>query len=370
MGVGGIIRNTPNLRISAIYTLFCHQLLSASASFVIHNIKHVNRKKFLKKNPNVGITCNYQRTNTRRCPFVSYSPSHVSLNMVFAPPGSGYCTPEEEEDPMSPLYDPIMEYPGTMRPARTRENVPYEDLPIDEDGPPPVPWPHFQELPYHHVWGSPHDEAPVSINQYIEDMGRWATLEDEAETIRQTRRAMRDAKAAAQQQAKDDIVVLDDDLEDDEEDDVEELAVASLTSSNASAGNTKTAAPAQLEDDGDFLLEELGLDIDANEQENRSTNNSSNEDEGDDDFDFDLGLDDNDDTDESVDELQEDLVENADGVAVEGTGHKGKIDPIVPDDYEKSNDNVDGFEFQADELFEDDDDYDDELEFDDDESNH
>ena len=321
----------------------------------------------------------------KECSFVTNpSRSLLRLSMVYAPPGSGYFTPEDEESPLPPGYDPIMEYPGTMRPARTRENVPYEDLPIDEDGPPPVPWPHFQEIPYHHVWGSPHDEAPLSINQYIDDMGRWATLEEEAETIRQTRRAMRDAKAAAQQQAKEDMVIMDDDLEDDDDEDQDSFDTSKVISRQVPSKK----AEAELEEDGDFLLEELGLDLDEGYEASVSSTTSKPEkvqsksaakprpepsvvDE--DDFDFDLGLDDdNDGGDELVDDLGDDVTLDEDGVSVEGTDHRGKIDPIVPDDYEKSNNNMDDFDGYNDELdiySDDDDDYgfdDDDLDFDDD----
>ena len=299
----------------------------------------------------------------------------IQVQMIYAPPGSGYFSPEDEESVLPPGYDPIMEYPGTMRPARTRENVPYEDLPIDEDGPPPVPWPHFQEIPYHHVWGSPHEDPPLSINQYIDDMGRWATLEEEAETIRQTRRAMRDAKAAAQQQAKEDMVVMDDDLEDDEEDELESFDTTAVIS-RAPEETVKKAA--ELEDDGDFLLEELGLDLDEGYEasttaapstpikstKNKSITSDSNPPEPsvieDDDFDLGLDDDDNSDGDESVDNLGDDVTLDEDGFAVESTETKGKVEPIVPDDYEKSNNNMDNFDGYNDELDvynEDDDDY-------------
>ena len=279
--------------------------------------------------------------------------------MVYAPPGSGYFTPEDEGDPMPPDYMPVMEYPGTMRPAHTRENVPYEDLPIDEDGPPPVPWPHFQEIPYHHVWGSPHEDAPLSINQFIDDMGRWATLEEEAETIRQTRRAMRDAKAAEKQQAKEDMVVMDDDLEDDDEDEGKDDELLSLKSSaSVAAAPKEDVSSADLEEDGDFLLEELGLDLDEGYDSSSTPAadlpKSSIEKTPitepdtvvvpDDDFDFDLGLDDDDEEETVLNAENLNLVDDGEGAAVDGSDHKGKVDPIVPDDYEKSNENMDDFD--------------------------
>lgn len=62
------------------------------------------------------------------------------------PPGSGYAGPELEINEMPDTYDPMMEYPGTMRPGRTPENMPFHDLPIGDDDPDPVPWPHFQQI--------------------------------------------------------------------------------------------------------------------------------------------------------------------------------------------------------------------------------
>ena len=65
---------------------------------------------------------------------------------LIPPPGSGYAGPEEEVDAMPSSYEPMMEYPGTMRPGRTPENMPFHDLPIGDDDPDPVPWPHFQQI--------------------------------------------------------------------------------------------------------------------------------------------------------------------------------------------------------------------------------
>ena len=62
------------------------------------------------------------------------------------PPGSGYAGPEYEINEMPDSYEPMMEYPGTMRPGRTPENMPFHDLPIGDDDPEPVPWPHFQQI--------------------------------------------------------------------------------------------------------------------------------------------------------------------------------------------------------------------------------
>lgn len=68
-----------------------------------------------------------------------------SLGLV-PPPGSGYAGPEYEINELPDSYEPMMEYPGTMRPGRTPENMPFHDLPIGDDDPDPVPWPHFQQI--------------------------------------------------------------------------------------------------------------------------------------------------------------------------------------------------------------------------------
>jgi len=71
--------------------------------------------------------------------------SSTHLGLV-PPPGSGYAGPEYEINEMPDSYEPMMEYPGTMRPGRTPENMPFHDLPIGDDDPDPVPWPHFQQI--------------------------------------------------------------------------------------------------------------------------------------------------------------------------------------------------------------------------------
>ena len=72
--------------------------------------------------------------------------SSSSCLWLVPPPGSGYAGPELEINEMPDTYDPMMEYPGTMRPGRTPENMPFHDLPIGDDDPDPVPWPHFQQI--------------------------------------------------------------------------------------------------------------------------------------------------------------------------------------------------------------------------------
>ena len=94
------------------------------------------------------------------------APPSSSAVGVFAPPGSGYVRSDDATDEdaaeshpeltaadisaISPrafpdTYEPMLEYPGTMRPGRTPENMPYHDLPgLDTEDDDPVPWPHFQ----------------------------------------------------------------------------------------------------------------------------------------------------------------------------------------------------------------------------------
>ena len=121
---------------------------------------------------------------------------------LIPPPGSGYAGPEEEVDVMPSSYEPMMEYPGTFRPGRTPENMPFHDLPIGDDDPDPVPWPHFQQIEvchdskhliffflsylfslirfclfsnsiqWHHRWEPPHPH-PIPMEEFIEQQGRW-----------------------------------------------------------------------------------------------------------------------------------------------------------------------------------------------------
>jgi len=97
--------------------------------------------------------------------------SNSCLGLI-PPPGSGYAGPEHEIDEMPDSYEPMMEYPGTMRPGRTPENMPFHDLPIGDDDPDPVPWPHFQQIEWHHRWAPPHPH-PIPMEEFIEQQGRW-----------------------------------------------------------------------------------------------------------------------------------------------------------------------------------------------------
>ena len=111
----------------------------------------------------VPLRPNYD-ASTRRRMHVSGRPPRSSLLMIYAPPGSGYRRPEDEESELPDSYVPMMEYPGTMRPGRTPENMPFHDLPIADSDPDPVPWPHFQEIEWHHRWDPPHPH-PIPMEE-------------------------------------------------------------------------------------------------------------------------------------------------------------------------------------------------------------
>uniref|UniRef100_A0A7S2XTH0 Uncharacterized protein n=1 Tax=Attheya septentrionalis TaxID=420275 RepID=A0A7S2XTH0_9STRA len=198
---------------------------------------------------------------------------------IFAPPASGYSTQEDETNKLPESYDPMMEFPGTMRPGRTPENMPFHDLPIGDDDPDPVPWPHFQEIDWHHNWGSPHDH-PVPMEEVIENEGRWATVEEEADLRAGARRGVRERREA-QEAGQGTAVIMDDEDDDDEgADDVEEqvdlgqgLNILIGSESPSAIDVDATTIPTEVEstltsedeeedeDEGDFLLD-LGLDGD------------------------------------------------------------------------------------------------------------
>lgn len=191
-----------------------------------------------------------------------------------APPGLGYVA-EEEGSEYPDTYEPMMEYPGTMRPGRTPENQPYSSLPIQESDPDPVPWPHFQEIEWHHNWGSPH-EHPIPMEEFIDMHGRWATAEMEAEMRAGARRGVRERRELEEAQ-KAASFILDDD-EDDEDDDGENsgpqldlgegvdaligagAAAAATISKSATKDDTSNAQLADDDDDDDNFLLDLGLD--------------------------------------------------------------------------------------------------------------
>ena len=142
------------------------------------------------------------------------SVTHSTRLRIYAPPGSGYAGPEDEESHLPDTYEPMMEYPGTMRPGRTPENMPFQDLPIGDNDPDPVPWPHFQQIEWHHRWDPPH-EHPTTIEAFIEQQGRWATPEMEAAMRAGVRRDVRERREAAEAEKRDTIITDDEDEDDD-----------------------------------------------------------------------------------------------------------------------------------------------------------
>eukprot|EP00339_Tiarina_fusa_P026986 CAMPEP_0117041886 /NCGR_PEP_ID=MMETSP0472-20121206/29210_1 /TAXON_ID=693140 ORGANISM="Tiarina fusus, Strain LIS" /NCGR_SAMPLE_ID=MMETSP0472 /ASSEMBLY_ACC=CAM_ASM_000603 /LENGTH=342 /DNA_ID=CAMNT_0004752991 /DNA_START=152 /DNA_END=1176 /DNA_ORIENTATION=- len=198
----------------------------------------------------------------------------ASRLMIRAPPGSGYATPEDETSELPDSYDPMMEYPGTMRPGRTPENMPFHDLPIADSDPDPVPWPHFQEIEWHHKWAPPHPH-PIPMEEFIEQQGRWATPEMEAAMRAGNRRDAR-RRREMEEEAKRETLIMDDDDDQDEPQDLgdgmfgqlgsaADQAVTAAATAPRDAGTEETEAASEGvedEDDGgldDFLLD-LGLD--------------------------------------------------------------------------------------------------------------
>eukprot|EP00588_Corethron_pennatum_P028167 CAMPEP_0194314432 /NCGR_PEP_ID=MMETSP0171-20130528/11285_1 /TAXON_ID=218684 /ORGANISM="Corethron pennatum, Strain L29A3" /LENGTH=386 /DNA_ID=CAMNT_0039069847 /DNA_START=60 /DNA_END=1220 /DNA_ORIENTATION=- len=186
------------------------------------------------------------------------------LRMVLPPPGSGYRGPEDEPDYMPEGYRPMMQYPGTMRPTMEKENIPYEDLPLDDDDVSPVPWPNFQDLPFYHHWGSPH-EMQTQMEVFIENEGRWLSPEEEEELERGSK-ASRRGPPVAKPKASRPNVVIDDDEDDDEEGDGALGLIGAIGETGArirevaeSAAQPSAGADAGDEDDGDDLLGALGL---------------------------------------------------------------------------------------------------------------
>ena len=203
-----------------------------------------------------------------------------SISMIYAPPGSGYARPEDETDELPDSYDPMMEYPGTMRPGRTPENMPFHDLPIADTDPDPVLWPHFQQIEWHHRWEPPHPH-PIPMEEFIEQEGRWATPEMEAAMRAGNRRDARQRREMQEEQKRETLIMDDDD--DDQDDGPQNLGDGMFGQLGSAADEAITAAataPRELDDTetddaedddvdlGDFLLD-LGLDAydDDEEQE-------------------------------------------------------------------------------------------------------
>lgn len=196
---------------------------------------------------------------------------------IVPPPGSGYAGPEYEIDEMSDGYEPMMEYPGTMRPGRTPENMPFHDLPIGDDDPEPIPWPHFQQIEWHHRWEPPHPH-PVPMEDFIEQQGRWATPEMEAEMRAGSRRASRARREIEEDPKRDNLIIDDDD--DDLENELPQNLGEGIFGSLGSTDDAKITAEAT---SPEMMLNQRGT-ISNDDDE-------SNDDELLDDFLLDLGLD-------------------------------------------------------------------------------
>jgi hypothetical protein len=144
----------------------------------------------------------------------------VSPLYIFAPPGSGYARPEDyPKSELPDTYEPMMAFPGTMRPGKTPENMPFQDLPIGDDDPDPVPWPHFQQIEWHHRWSEPPHPHPGTMEDFIESLGRWATPEQEAALRAGVRRDVRQRQEQAEAEKRDTIITDDDDDDDEQEND-------------------------------------------------------------------------------------------------------------------------------------------------------
>jgi len=197
---------------------------------------------------------------------------------LYPPPGSPYLGPDDDESTLPDTYEPMMEYPGTMRPGRTPENMPYHDLPLDDGSPDPVPWPHFQQIEWHHRWPPPHPH-PIPMEVFIEMQGRWASAEDEADMRANSRRTVRERHEMEEQERKSTLIIDDEDDDDDEdaEDDDRqvELGDGMFGSAGSTLVNARTAAATiedgpsidkeamgeeSKDDDFDDFLLDLGLD--------------------------------------------------------------------------------------------------------------
>jgi len=191
--------------------------------------------------------------------------------MIYAPPGSGYTEREEETDYYPDTYEPMMEYPGTMRPGRTPENQAYENLPCGDSDPDPVPWPHFQEIEWHHPWEPPHPH-PIPMEEFIEQHGRWASVEEEAQMRMDVRRGVRERRELEELEKAGASTLIVDEDEDEVEEETPALdlgqGVESLIGAAEEAAKElvddesgKAAGDEEEEEEVDFLLD-LGLDAD------------------------------------------------------------------------------------------------------------
>ena len=114
-----------------------------------------------------------------------------------------------------------------MRPSKVRDNSPYEDLPLATSSIPSaevesggmgvnVPWPHFQDVPWHICWGTA-GTGGVEMGEFIEDLDRW--LPDEQPAVPPSA----EGGANGESDAKDKIMVMDDDEDDEEEEEEDSI---------------------------------------------------------------------------------------------------------------------------------------------------
>lgn len=303
-----------------------HRLLKVSGTACLMSICH-------------GFTT-LKKTPSSICHHITHQTQRTRPLHVFAPPGSGYMRTDEadEADPNDPYltkddiqqispnafpdtYEPMLEYPGTMRPGRTPENMPYHDLPgLGLNDPEPVPWPHFQEIEWHHLWDPPHEQA-LAMEEFIEVEGRWASVEEEAEMRMGMRRGVRERREMEEMSkiggagGGDQMVIMDDDDDDESMIGLGEGVEALLKSPTAAAvtkkANIDDDDDEEEEEDGDFMLD-LGLDDDDDDDDEprskKSTKMKADDDDDvveddDDDIDLDdmLGFGDDDDDEADLD---------------------------------------------------------------------
>ncbi len=294
-------KNTNNIKSDIIF-LSKSKMLAASGACLISSAWFCHGFSINKYNILYGRGQSSQSTisENKQKALHRLSPLHV-----FAPPGSGYVGPDPdcEDDPfLSPsdikqisppafpdTYEPMLEYPGTMRPGRTPENMPYHDLPgLGIDDPNPVPWPHFQEIEWHHMWDPPHEQA-VAMEEFIENEGRWASVEEEAEMRMGMRRGVRERREMEEMgklgggSGDNAMVIMDDDEE--EEGDVPSMmglgdGVEALLGKRDGVGKSDSRRKNVEEDDegyeeddeGDDFLLDLGLggDLDDDDEDSSS----------------------------------------------------------------------------------------------------
>ena len=191
------------------------------------------------------------------------SPSINHLNMVYAPPGSGYLDKEDETSVYPDSYDPMMEYPGTMRPGKTKENQAFENLPLADTDPDPVPWPHFQEIEWHHLWEPPHPHS-TPMEEFIEQQGRWASAEEEAQMRMEVRRGVRERRELEEMEKSGVTTLIVDTDEDDDEEEEEEpqLELGQGVGDLLGGGDGAKATAADDDDDDDEVEDDEGGDTD------------------------------------------------------------------------------------------------------------